>query len=51
MNPTFFFRATPQYMQVPGLGVKSELQLWLQPQQHGSHATSVTYITAPILDP
>ena len=37
-----------QHMEVPRLGVKSELQRWPMPQsqQHGTQASSLTYTTA-----
>ena len=41
-----FLGPNPRHMEVPRLGVESELQL-PQPQQHGIQATSVTYTTSP----
>ena len=44
----FFLRPHLWHMEIPRVGVKSELQLRLtpQPQQHQIQATSVTYIAA-----
>ena len=47
----FFFLSGPhpRHMEVPRLGVESELQLLPtpQPQQHGIQAVAVTYTTVP----
>ena len=42
----FIFRATPQHMEVPRLGVESELWSLPQPQQHQVKAESETYTVA-----
>ena len=50
----FFFFLGPhlRHMEVPWLGVESELQPTSQPQQHQIHATSMTYAAAmATLDP
>ena len=47
--PSFFLSflgPNLQYMEVPRLGVKLELQLRPQPQQHQIQAASVTYSAA-----